>query len=523
MASSSLVGNARAKRMALGPSAGTQKDKESPLAAIAPTHLVLRFLAIRDAESLSRVCTFWWRLIARYSRRKRQLRLVGTAPCRIACWSKLMRVNELEIVIENENNLEKAYVAALGRDPRPVSSFEIDGIEGEIQRDVPRTFPHHPAFSQNSMHDTLGNVLLAIARAAPKVGYCQGMNFVVGCFLTLTKAPQAFGLALALVRHMELDQLWRPGVPKLKCRIYQFQSLLAAQEPELHAHFEAIGLAPDFFASRWFLTLFSYSVGPSETLWRVWDVFFHEGWKTIFRVGIAVLRDVKRKLLTMTLEEVSKYFRAGKHVRQFASTQEKLIGCALQIKVSGRQLRRLEGAYISSALRKIAEGEPSALVIDERAAVALRNKMRALETPTKLDVRTLRARIEDVEHNMRAAKGAFERASAKLTLAEVDVDELEEFKTSTCSQLHRMMYTGGIIAECEFKFLREKIEALETEARHAKAEYRAAYIEAEEAQLDVAELVEKKRLFSDQLACILENSERAKSMTLRSLFDDILS
>ena len=83
-----------------------------------------------------------------------------------------------------------------------------DGYRGEISRDVSRTFPFHPLFyttldrdvseqersygtSSTHQHNSklslgermLSNVLLALAIARPNVGYCQGMNFVVGGLL----------------------------------------------------------------------------------------------------------------------------------------------------------------------------------------------------------------------------------------------------------------------------------------------------------------------------------------------------
>lgn len=83
-----------------------------------------------------------------------------------------------------------------------------DGYRGEISRDVSRTFPFHPLFyttldrdvseqerscGTSSTHQhysklslgerMLSNVLLALAIARPNVGYCQGMNFVVGGLL----------------------------------------------------------------------------------------------------------------------------------------------------------------------------------------------------------------------------------------------------------------------------------------------------------------------------------------------------
>lgn len=44
--------------------------------------------------------------------------------------------------------------------------------------------------------------------------------------------------------------------------------------------------------SQWFLTLFSYSLRPPMLL-RVLDLTFTDGWKAMFRFGLARLRSVE--------------------------------------------------------------------------------------------------------------------------------------------------------------------------------------------------------------------------------------
>ena len=41
--------------------------------------------------------------------------------------------------------------------------------------------------------------------------------------------------------------------------------------------------------SKWFMTLFVYDF-PFCTLVRIWDIFLFEGWKIIYRVGLALLK-----------------------------------------------------------------------------------------------------------------------------------------------------------------------------------------------------------------------------------------
>ncbi|CAM9993635.1 unnamed protein product, partial [Discosporangium mesarthrocarpum] len=64
-------------------------------------------------------------------------------------------------------------------------ALSSSGAEGEILRDVGRTFPSQRIFRDpNGMgQNMLANVLRACLASHPDVGYCQGMNFVAGALL----------------------------------------------------------------------------------------------------------------------------------------------------------------------------------------------------------------------------------------------------------------------------------------------------------------------------------------------------
>lgn len=70
-----------------------------------------------------------------------------------------------------------------------------NGIEGEILKDISRTFPLHPLFRDlNGIGQRiLGNVLLSCSIYNKKIGYCQGMNFVAGIFILLRLDPNFIG------------------------------------------------------------------------------------------------------------------------------------------------------------------------------------------------------------------------------------------------------------------------------------------------------------------------------------------
>ena len=94
-----------------------------------------------------------------------------------------------------------------------------------------------------------------------------------------TAAPPASAL---VDNRLELSELWRPGMPHLKLRVFQLDQLLLKFLPRLRAHLKSIGLAPDIIASQWFFTIFAY-VAPAEWLPRLWDAIFFDGWKALFR------------------------------------------------------------------------------------------------------------------------------------------------------------------------------------------------------------------------------------------------
>ena len=68
-------------------------------------------------------------------------------------------------------------------------SSKVGGLEGEIFRDVGRTFPQRALFGAGGAGMLpLSRVLKAASRHHEVVGYCQGMNYVAACLLEHTFA-----------------------------------------------------------------------------------------------------------------------------------------------------------------------------------------------------------------------------------------------------------------------------------------------------------------------------------------------
>lgn len=69
----------------------------------------------------------------------------------------------------------------------------VPRVKDVIERDMHRTFPGHPWLAQAAGQEALRRVLTAYAAHDPATGYCQGMNFIAGLFLSiLDDEEQAF-------------------------------------------------------------------------------------------------------------------------------------------------------------------------------------------------------------------------------------------------------------------------------------------------------------------------------------------
>lgn len=82
----------------------------------------------------------------------------------------------------------------------------------QISRDIERTFQKHYAFRHTSMVHRLARVLNAISLYDDKLGYVQGMNFVVGAFLLHCEECIAFWLVIELFERYEMREVYEEGL-----------------------------------------------------------------------------------------------------------------------------------------------------------------------------------------------------------------------------------------------------------------------------------------------------------------------
>ncbi|KAI1456334.1 RabGAP/TBC [Annulohypoxylon moriforme] len=206
-----------------------------------------------------------------------------------------------------------------------------------VERDLHRTFPDNVKFRSSRPLDTFKNsspqspkddgsastltempmisslrrVLHAFAIYNPRIGYCQSLNFLAGLLLLFVETEeQAFWLLNIITRvylpgthetslegaNVDLGVLMsslRETMPHVWAKIGGELDGTDAVWPKSWKHrrkSESTRLPPiTLCMTAWFMSCFIGTL-PIESVLRVWDVFFYEGSKTLFRISLAIFK-----------------------------------------------------------------------------------------------------------------------------------------------------------------------------------------------------------------------------------------
>mmetsp|Transcript_20039 Transcript_20039/g.55778 ORF Transcript_20039/g.55778 Transcript_20039/m.55778 type:complete len:409 (+) Transcript_20039:44-1270(+) len=169
----------------------------------------------------------------------------------------------------------------------------------QIELDLPRTFVNHPWLMKPEGQAVLRTVLLAFSLHDPKLGYCQGLNYVAALFLLACgqDSERAFWLLAAMVGRVVAANTYTSNLAGCHSEMRTLGVLMAKKVPRLYKHFQDLGCDVSIIATDWFLCLFATSL-PPEVAARVWDVLLFEGSKILFRTSLALLKTYEPLLMT---------------------------------------------------------------------------------------------------------------------------------------------------------------------------------------------------------------------------------
>uniref|UniRef100_A0A452I3Z7 Rab-GAP TBC domain-containing protein n=1 Tax=Gopherus agassizii TaxID=38772 RepID=A0A452I3Z7_9SAUR len=135
----------------------------------------------------------------------------------------------------------------------------------------------------------LYRILKAYTIYRPDEGYCQAQAPVAAVLLMHMPAEQAFW-CLVQICEKYLPGYYSAGLEAIQLDGEIFFALLRRASPMAYRHLKKYKIDPILYMTEWFMCIFSRTL-PWASVLRVWDMFFCEGVKIVFRVGLVLLRN----------------------------------------------------------------------------------------------------------------------------------------------------------------------------------------------------------------------------------------
>ena len=238
--------------------------------------------------------------------------------------------------------------------PKSVKRKEI--IENDI---IKITFDSDNKLNQKK----IGTILKAISYTLPDINYSEGMNYIAAFLLNITNnEEESFYLFLSLLNTTEYRKIIENNQEKIHKYFYVFDRLICILLPELYYHLQENNIYSKMFLKPWLITLFTNIFNNIKDrnnpliLLRIFDVFILNGWKSIIKIGIYLLKNYELKLLNMTSDELIKYLNIGIFKNIFFQNEyyDDLMKIMINFKIHSYLIINLENEYeLKESLPKI--------------------------------------------------------------------------------------------------------------------------------------------------------------------------
>ena len=260
-----------------------------------------------------------------------------TMKTRLHIWYNLLKINELKKKYNYKDVLSKANDAK---------------NKHEIFLDIRRTNVDE---DQKDLHkERIINVLYAVSQCNFGIKYVQGMNFIVSFLYEVYGEEEAFYIFLSFFHSTQYSIIFDKDLIKLNEFFYVFNRIISLLEPELSSFFNINGVNVNFFATPWFITLFTGShqnlrneKDNKNILIRIFDNFITSGWKAMMVVGCSLLHSFESKLMSLKYEDMLEFLINGMLRSEFfmKENEDNLEDYFMNIKISRKLTRTIESEY----------------------------------------------------------------------------------------------------------------------------------------------------------------------------------
>ncbi|KAK4578969.1 hypothetical protein RGQ29_028865 [Quercus rubra] len=365
--------------------------------------------------------------------------------------------------------------------------------KGQIEKDLPRTFPGHPALDEDG-RNALRRLLTAYARHNPSVGYCQAMNFFAGLLLLLMPEENAFWALMGIIDDY-FDGYYSEEMIESQVDQLAFEELVRERFPKLVHHLDYLGVQVAWVTGPWFLSIFMNML-PWESVLRVWDVLLFEGNRVmLFRTALALMELYGPALVTTKDAGDAVTLLQSLAGSTFDSSQLVLTACMGYQNVNETRLQELRTKHRSAVI----------------AAVEERSKgLRAWR-----DSKGLASKLYGFKHD---PKSMILEANKTEQLADAQTNgSLSRSESGSTNADEIVISLTGDVEVDSVKDLQEQVVWLKVELCKLLEEERSAVLRAEELETALMEMVKQDN--RRQLSARVELLEQEVTELRRAVAD----
>ena len=299
-------------------------------------------------------------------------------------------IKKVELIKQKDESIKKEYSES-------ELKFVLNSLD-YVQRDIDRTF-YLDYFVKGNGKKELKNVLETMSIIKENVGYCQGMNFIVGALIYLFQNEiKAFFAFNCLLNSYELKKLFSYNTPDYGIRVYQLNYYVKKYIPSVYYHFKNEDLSFDLLYSNWIMTIFS-NYFNMETLDFAWTCFFIHKWKGLLKICLIIIYDLSEQLIKCDLVGVSNltkedYMKYHKNLKRSYELYFR------KFKIKNSELKQLRDEYyISLAREKLQNTNKEVNKWDVDQQECLNNYLKEkekIDINTKKDIENYKLMMEEL-------------------------------------------------------------------------------------------------------------------------------
>lgn len=215
-----------------------------------------------------------------------------------------------------------------------------------IKKDIPRTFRHHCIFYDHNSRgqDDLYKVLLAYSCYNAEIGYNQALAPVAAVLLMHMQPEDTFWVLVSICKYY-LPGYYGVKMEAMKLDGLIFGHLLNSNFPYIGKQMHINNIDPLMYIVEWMVCIYARCL-PFQTVLRIWDMFFCEGVKVLFKVGLAILKLVFPSSKDLVDKDDFQITQLLNNLPKEYTIETVLIPEALNISITEREFEKVQQKVI---------------------------------------------------------------------------------------------------------------------------------------------------------------------------------